>query len=90
MNRKCLTFLIASIKGAGRASTAGTPPLSSAAPSAGVEGSVSPPPRPAGSQRGPPAGAFIQPAPLPVSINQMYLLPVSHVMEPRVTTVQNC
>ena len=74
MNRKCLTFLIESIQGAERASDVGTPPPSSAAPSVGVEGSVSPPPRPAGSQRGPPAGAFIQPAPLPVSINQMYYL----------------
>ena len=87
MNRKCLTSLIASIQGAGCASTAGLPPPSSAAPSAGVEGSMSPPPHPAGSQRGPPADVFTQ---LPVSINQMYLFPVLHVMEPRVPILQNC
>ena len=72
MNRKCLTFLYASIQGAGRASDVETPPQASAAPSAGAEGTMSPPPRPAGSQPGPPEGASTQPAPLPVSIYQMY------------------
>ena len=74
MNRKCLTFLIASIQGAGRASTAGSPPPASAAPSAGAEGMMSPPLRPAGSQPGALAGPSAQPTPLPVSIDQMYFL----------------
>ena len=89
MNRKCLTFLIASIQGAGRAFDVGTPPPSSAAPSAGVEGKMSPPPRPAGSQPGALAGPSTQPAPLPASIDQMYYL-YRNVMEPRAPTVQNC
>ena len=86
MNRKCLTFLIASIQGAGRAFDVGTPPPSSAAPSAGVEGKMSPPPRPAGSQPGALAGPSTQPAPLPVSIDQMHYL-CNKVLETTVTTV---
>ena len=86
MNRKCLTFLIASIQGAGRASDVVTPPPSSGAPSAGVGGKMSPPPRPVGSQPGAPAGPSAQLAPLPVSIDQMYYL-YRNVIQTRVTTV---